>query len=148
MQLSEKGCKSRPIGVKGFCSTWGRGYLFNGHIARFMDTYDPGRMERSTRDIVSRSSYMEIMAGRGTPHGGVFIDVSHLGAAFVEQNFPGMVERCRDVGFDLARAPIEVSPTAHYLMGGVRIDTACRSNLDGLFLAGEDASGVHGSNSG
>ncbi len=122
------------------------GYLFNGHMERFMDKYDPSRMERSTRDVVSRSSYMEIMAGRGTPHGGVFIDVSHLGAAFVEQNFPGMVERCRDVGFDLARAPIEVSPTAHYLMGGVRIDTDCRSSLDGLFVAGEDASGVHGAN--
>jgi succinate dehydrogenase / fumarate reductase flavoprotein subunit/fumarate reductase flavoprotein subunit len=86
------------------------------------------------------------MAGRGTPHGGVYIEVSHLGVRFVEQNFPGMVERCRDVGFDLAREPVEVSPTAHYLMGGVRIDTACRSNLEGLFVAGEDSCGVHGAN--
>jgi fumarate reductase flavoprotein subunit len=86
------------------------------------------------------------MAGRGSPHGGVFIDVSHLGVAFVEHNFPGMVERCCDVGFDLACEPVEVSPTAHYLMGGVKIDTACRSNLDGLFVAGEDAGGVHGAN--
>jgi len=122
------------------------GYLFNGRMERFMATYDPQRQERSTRDIVARSAYLEIMAGRGTPHGGVYIDVLHLGAAFVEQHFPGMVERCRDVGFDLARAPVEVSPTAHYLMGGVRIDTACRSNLEGLFVAGEDASGVHGAN--
>jgi fumarate reductase flavoprotein subunit len=122
------------------------GYLLNGHRARFMERYDPRRLERSTRDVVSRSSYMEIMAGRGTPHRGVYIDVSHLGVAFVEQNFPGMVERCRDVGFDLAREPVEVSPTAHYLMGGVRIDTACRSNMAGLFVAGEDASGVHGAN--
>jgi fumarate reductase flavoprotein subunit len=122
------------------------GHLLNGHMARFMERYDPRRMERSTRDVVSRSSYMEIMAGRGTPHRGVYIDVSHLGVAFVEQNFPGMVERCRDVGFDLAREPVEVSPTAHYLMGGVRIDTACRSNIGGLFVAGEDASGVHGAN--
>lgn len=122
------------------------GYLFNGRLERFMAQYDPQRLERSTRDVVSRSSYLEIMAGRGTPHGGVYIDVSHLGAAFVEANFPGMVERCRDVGFDLARAPVEVSPTAHYLMGGVRIDTACRSNLAGLFVAGEDSCGVHGAN--
>jgi succinate dehydrogenase / fumarate reductase flavoprotein subunit/fumarate reductase flavoprotein subunit len=57
-----------------------------------------------------------------------------------------MVERCRDVGFDLAREPVEVSPTAHYLMGGVRIDTACGSNIAGLFVAGEDSSGVHGAN--
>jgi succinate dehydrogenase/fumarate reductase flavoprotein subunit len=122
------------------------GYLFNGRRERFMERYDPLRLERSTRDIVSRSSYLEIMAGRGSPHGGVYIDVSHLGASFVEHNFPGMVERCRDVGFDLAREPVEVSPTAHYLMGGVKIDTACRSHLDGLFVAGEDASGVHGAN--
>jgi succinate dehydrogenase/fumarate reductase flavoprotein subunit len=122
------------------------GYLFNGRGERFMGRYDPIRLERSTRDIVSRSSYLELMAGRGSPHGGVYIDVSHLGASFVEQNFPGMVERCRDVGFDLAREPVEVSPTAHYLMGGVRIDTACRSNIDGLFVAGEDSCGVHGAN--
>ncbi len=122
------------------------GYLFNGRMERYMGKYDPIRLERSTRDIVSRSSYLEIVAGRGSPHGGVYIDVSHLGASFVEQNFPGMVERCRDVGFDLAREPVEVSPTAHYLMGGVKIDTACRSNLDGLFVAGEDSAGVHGAN--
>jgi succinate dehydrogenase flavoprotein subunit len=98
------------------------------------------------RDVVSRSSYLEIVAGRGSPHGGVYIDVSHLGASFVEDNFPGMVERCRDVGFDLARDPVEVSPKAHYLMGGVNIDTICRSNLDGLFVAGEDSAGVHEAN--
>jgi succinate dehydrogenase / fumarate reductase flavoprotein subunit/fumarate reductase flavoprotein subunit len=122
------------------------GYLFNGHLERFMERYDPRRMERSTRDVVSRSSYLEIMAWRGSKHGGVYIDVSHLGAAFVEQNFPGMVERCRDVGFDLAREPVEVSPTAHYLMGGVKMSTTCESNLDGLFVAGEDSCGVHGAN--
>ena len=122
------------------------GYLFNGQMARYMHKYDPQRLERSTRDVVSRSSYLEVMAGHGTPHGGVYIDVSHLGATFVEQNFPGMVERCRDVGFDLARAPVEVSPTAHYLMGGVRMETDCRTTLEGLFVAGEDSCGVHGAN--
>src|SRR6266511_175065 len=75
------------------------GRLFNGRMERFMEQYDPIRLERSTRDVVSRSSYLEVMAGRGSPHGGVYIDVSHLGAAFVERHFPGMVERCRDVGF-------------------------------------------------
>ncbi len=122
------------------------GHLFNGRLERYMEKYDPVRLERSTRDVVSRSSYLEIVAGRGSPHGGVYIDVSHLGASFVEHNFPGMVERCRDVGFDLAREPVEVCPTAHYLMGGVKIDTACHSNLDGLFVAGEDSAGVHGAN--
>jgi succinate dehydrogenase flavoprotein subunit len=122
------------------------GHLFNGRLERYMEKYDPIQLERSTRDVVSRSSYLEIIAGRGSPHGGVYIDVSHLGASFVEQHFPGMVERCRDVGFDLARDPVEVSPTAHYLMGGVRIDTSCRSNVDGLLVAGEDSAGVHGAN--
>jgi fumarate reductase flavoprotein subunit len=122
------------------------GRLFNGRLERYMEKYDPVRLERATRDVVSRSSYLEIIAGRGSPHGGVFIDVSHLGAGFVEENFPGMVERCRDMGFDLAREPVEVCPTAHYLMGGVKIDTACRSNLDCLFVAGEDSAGVHGAN--
>jgi fumarate reductase flavoprotein subunit len=122
------------------------GHLFNGHLERYMAKYDPVRLERATRDVVSRSSYLEIIAGRGSPHGGVYLDVSHLGAGFVEHNFPGMVERCRDMGFDLARESVEVCPTAHYLMGGVKIDTACCSNLDGLFVAGEDSAGVHGAN--
>lgn len=122
------------------------GYLFNGRGERYMARYDPERLERSTRDIVARSSYMEIQAGRGSPHGGVFIDVSHLGANFVETHFKGMVKRCRDMGFDLARKPVEVSPTAHFMMGGVRIDTDTRTSLPGLFAAGEDAGGVHGAN--
>ncbi|MEE2716163.1 MAG: FAD-dependent oxidoreductase [SAR324 cluster bacterium] len=120
-------------------------YLRNGLGERYMGNYDP-RAERATRDVVSRSSYMEIMAGRGTEEEGVLIDISHLGAEFVETNFPGMTKRCRDVGFDLAREPVTVSPTAHFMMGGIAIDPDCRTNLEGLFVAGEDASGVHGAN--
>ena len=97
-------------------------------------------------DMVSRAGYLEIQAGRGTPDGAVFLDVSHLGAEFVESSFPGMVARCREVGFDLAREPVKVSPTAHFHMGGVRIDQLCRSGLDRLFVAGEDSGGVHGAN--
>ena len=122
------------------------GYLVNNLGERFMERYDPERMERSTRDLVSRAGYMEIQAGRATPDGAVMLDVSHLGAEFVETTFPGMVERCREVGFDLARAPVKVSPTAHFHMGGARIDAACRTNLEGLFVAGEDSGGVHGAN--
>jgi succinate dehydrogenase / fumarate reductase flavoprotein subunit/fumarate reductase flavoprotein subunit len=69
-----------------------------------------------------------------------------LGAEFVEQHFPGMVKRCRDLGFDLARQPVEVSPTAHFHMGGVKITADCQSNIPGLFVAGEDAGGVQGAN--
>ena len=82
-------------------------YLRNGLGERYMERYDP-RGERATRDVVSRSSYLEIMAGRGTEEEGVLIDISHLGAEFVEGNFPGMTKRCRDVGFDLAREPVTV----------------------------------------
>jgi succinate dehydrogenase / fumarate reductase flavoprotein subunit/fumarate reductase flavoprotein subunit len=120
-------------------------YLRNGLGERYMERYDP-RGERATRDVVSRSSYLEIMAGRGTEEEGVLIDISHLGAEFVEGNFPGMTKRCRDVGFDLAREPVTVSPTAHFMMGGIAINPECHTNLEGLFVAGEDAAGVHGAN--
>lgn len=122
------------------------GRLYNALGERFMERYDSERMERSTRDQVARASYMEIMEGRGTQNGGVLLDMSHLGAEFVERTFPGMVDRVKDIGKDLAREPIEVSPTAHFHMGGVRIDRDCRCNLEGLFVAGEDAGGVHGAN--
>jgi succinate dehydrogenase/fumarate reductase flavoprotein subunit len=122
------------------------GHLTNGPGERFMARYDPARMERSTRDLVSRASFLEIEAGRGTPNGGVWIDVSHLGAEVVERSFRGMVRRCRDFGRDLARQPVEVAPTAHFMMGGVVIDAACRTAVEGLFAAGEDAGGVHGAN--
>jgi succinate dehydrogenase / fumarate reductase flavoprotein subunit/fumarate reductase flavoprotein subunit len=120
--------------------------LFNGNGERFMQKYAPDKLERSTRDVVSRSSYMEIMAGRGTRQGGVLIDASHLGEKFLLDNFRGMVERCAEYGFDLLHSRVEVSPSAHYHMGGVKIDGGCFSNLDGLFVAGEDAGGVHGAN--
>lgn len=122
------------------------GHLYNGLGERFMEKYDPERMERSTRDRVARASYMEIMAGRGTPLGGVYIDVSHLGKSKVRRMFPGMVDRVRDVGRDLSTEPVEVSPTAHFHMGGVCITVDCESNIPGLFVAGEDAGGVHGAN--
>jgi succinate dehydrogenase/fumarate reductase flavoprotein subunit len=122
------------------------GYLRNGLGERFMARYDAARMERSTRDLVARASFLEVAEGRGTPNGGVWIDVSHLGAAVVERMFRGMVRRCRDFGRDLARGPVEVGPTTHFMMGGVVIDSACRTTIEGLFAAGEDAGGVHGAN--
>lgn len=122
------------------------GRLFNSLGERFMERYDPEKLDRSTRDRVARAGYMEIMAGRGTPNGGVYLDMTHLGAEFVEKTFPGMRERVMDIGKDLAREKIEVSPTAHYQMGGVRINKDCYSSLKGLFVAGEDAGGTHGAN--
>ena len=121
------------------------GYLLNGDKERFMDRYDP-RLERATRDIVSRSIYSEMRSGRTSPNGGVYIQMSHLGPDNVRQQFKGMVERCGDCGFDLAGGLVEVVPTAHYMMGGVVFKADCSTALTGLFAAGEDTGGVHGAN--
>jgi fumarate reductase flavoprotein subunit len=121
------------------------GYLLNGNQERFMGNYDP-RNERATRDIVSRSINSEIRAGRATPNGGVYIQMSHLGPDNVRQQFKGMVERCADSGFDLAGDLVEVVPTAHYMMGGLIFKADCSTELPGLFAAGEDTGGVHGAN--
>ncbi|MBU2286860.1 MAG: FAD-binding protein [Gammaproteobacteria bacterium] len=121
------------------------GHLLNGDKARFMDSYDP-RGERATRDIVSRSIYTEMRAGRVSPNGGVYLKMAHLGPDNVRRQFKGMVERCADCGFDLAGDLVEVVPTAHYMMGGVVFEADCRTALTGLFAAGEDTGGVHGAN--
>jgi len=121
------------------------GYLYNVDGERFMGKYNP-RFEKATRDEVSRGCYFEIAAGRGTPNGGVWLDVSHLGTKAVEELFPGMLERCFLIGRDLRKEPIEVCPTSHFEMGGVRIDRDCHSDLPGLLVAGEDSGGVHGAN--
>jgi fumarate reductase flavoprotein subunit len=121
------------------------GYLLNGARERFMFGYHPAG-ERATRDIVSRAMYEEIQAGRGTQHGGIYIRMAHLGPEKVARDFKGMVQRCRDCGFDLAGGDVEVVPTAHYMMGGIRFGPDCRAELAGLYVAGEDSGGVHGAN--
>ena len=121
------------------------GYLLNGAQERFMHLYDP-RLERATRDIVSRAIFAEMRAGHVTPNGGVYLAMSHLGTENNRRNFKGMVERCADCGFDLAGGLVEVVPTAHYMMGGVVFNVDCTTTLPGLFVAGEDSGGVHGAN--
>ena len=121
------------------------GYLLDGEGRRFMFDYDP-LGERATRDIVSRGIYEEMRRGRTTPNGGVYIAMSHLGPETIRQKFTGMVKRCADCGFDLAGGRVEVVPTAHYFMGGMVCDTDTRTELPGLFVAGEDAGGAHGAN--
>ena len=121
------------------------GYLLNGDDERFMSGYHPSA-ERATRDIVSRSMYNEIRAGRGTPQGGIYIQMAHLGPDNVRRRFPGMVRRCEDCGFDLAGGRVEVVPTAHYMMGGIEMGRHCQTGSPGLYVAGEDAGGVHGAN--
>ena len=121
------------------------GYLLGGDGKRFMFDYDE-RGERATRDIVSRGIYDEIRKGNVTPNGGVHISMGHLGSDLVAQKFSGMVKRCADCGFDLAGGLVEVVPTAHYFMGGVVCDTDTKTQMPGLYVAGEDAGGAHGSN--
>jgi fumarate reductase flavoprotein subunit len=121
------------------------GHLLNGAMHRFMGDYDP-KLERATRDVVSRAMYAEMRAGRVTKNGGLYIKMSHLGPARVRKEFKGMVERCEDCGFDLAGGLVEVVPTAHYFMGGVVCNVDTSTEMPGLFVAGEDASGMHGAN--
>jgi succinate dehydrogenase/fumarate reductase flavoprotein subunit len=142
--LAGSGLLTGSVVEEGLRGAGGR--LYNVQGERFMTRYDPERLERSTRDIVSSAMYLEIVEGRGSPKGGVYLDVSHLGADLVGRTFPGMVERAALIGRDLRSEPIEVCPTSHFHMGGVRIDQDCASNVTGLFVAGEDAGGVHGAN--
>jgi fumarate reductase flavoprotein subunit len=121
------------------------GYLLNGARQRFMPAYDP-KAERATRDFVSRAMYSEMRKGNTSPNGGLFISMGHLGRERVAREFKGMVERCADCGFDLAGGLVEVVPTAHYMMGGVEFAPDCATELKGLYVAGEDAGGVHGAN--
>ena len=121
------------------------GYLTDATGKRFMFDYDP-RGERATRDIVSRSIMDRIRKGFACPHGGVYIEMGHLGPERVRREFKGMVERCADCGFDLAAGRVEVIPTAHYMMGGVEFKADCTTELPRLYAAGEDTGGVHGAN--
>jgi fumarate reductase flavoprotein subunit len=121
------------------------GQLVNHAGQRFMFDYD-GKGERATRDVVSRGIYSEMRKNNNPEQEGVFISMSHLGPDFVREKFKGMVKRCADSGFDLAAGKVEVVPTAHYFMGGVVVDVDTRTAMEGLYVAGEDAGGAHGSN--
>ncbi len=121
------------------------GQLINHAGQRFMFDYH-GKGERATRDVVSRGIYAEMRKNNNPEQEGVFISMSHLGPEWVAEKFKGMVKRCADSGFDLAAGKVEVVPTAHYFMGGVVVDVDTRTALEGLYVAGEDAGGAHGSN--
>jgi len=121
------------------------GQLLNHANQRFMFDYDE-LGERATRDVVSRGIYSEMRKNNHPDQEGVFISMAHLGPNWVAKKFKGMVKRCADSGFDLAAGKVEVVPTAHYFMGGVVVDVDTRTAMEGLYVAGEDAGGAHGSN--
>ena len=122
------------------------GRLFNAEGERFMERYSPDQMELDARDVVARAIAREIGEGRGTEHGGVYLDISHRDADFIEERLPRMYERFQDLGVDMAEEPVEVAPTSHYGMGGVAVDDHGESDVDGLFAIGETMAGVHGAN--
>jgi succinate dehydrogenase / fumarate reductase flavoprotein subunit len=124
------------------------GRLFNALGERFMSRYDPQRMELSTRDRVALANYTEIIEGRGGPHGGVFLDISHREKSFILQKIPRMYRQFMETQMlDISRQAMEVAPTAHYSMGGVVVEPETHATeIQGLYAAGEVTCGVHGAN--
>ncbi|MFC7187704.1 L-aspartate oxidase [Halorubrum yunnanense] len=122
------------------------GRLFNAEGERFMERYSPDQMELDARDVVARAIAREVAEGRGTENGGVYLDISHRDAEFIQERLPRMYERFDDLGVDMAEAPVEVAPTSHYGMGGVAVDDDGETDVDGLFAIGETMAGVHGAN--
>ena len=124
------------------------GKLINNNGDRFMKQYDPKRLELSTRDRVAMANYTEIIEGRGTKNGGVFLDISHKSKKFIIEKLPRMYRQFLDtLMIDISRSPMEVAPTAHYSMGGILVDAENHSTgIDGLFAAGEVTGGLHGAN--
>ena len=123
------------------------GILLNSKGERFMKNYYPERMELGPRDIVARANYNEIVDGRGTEHGGVWLDVTHLSKDKILDRLPTMYEQFKNIaGIDISKEKMEVGPTAHYSMGGVVVDIKCRTKLRGLFAVGEVISQIHGAN--
>ena len=123
------------------------GILLNSKNERFMKRYYPEKMELGPRDVVARANYNEILEGRGTEHGGVWLDVTHLSKENILDRLPTMYQQFKDInGIDISKDKMEVGPTAHYSMGGVVVDIKCRTKIRGLFAVGEVISQIHGAN--
>ncbi len=141
-----------PPGVRGILVTEGvrgeGGVLRNKDGERFMERYDHERMELSSRDVVARAINSEVLAGRGTPHGGAYLDITHRKPEYIKNKLPSMYEQFLKLAkVDITKEPMEVAPTLHYMMAGVRVEPETgATTVDGLFAAGELASGLHGAN--
>jgi succinate dehydrogenase / fumarate reductase, flavoprotein subunit len=141
-----------PPGVQGILVTEavrGEGGVLRNKLGqRFMEKYDPKKMELSTRDVVARAIYTEVREGRGTEHGGAYLDISQKPADYVKKKLPSMYHQFKELAdVDITKGPMEVGPTCHYMMGGIRVEAeTAKSSVAGLFAAGEAAAGLHGSN--
>jgi succinate dehydrogenase flavoprotein subunit len=141
-----------PPGVQGILVTEAvrgeGGILRNKNGERFMERYDPKKMELSTRDVVARAIYTEVREGRGTEHGGAYLDISQKPADYVKKKLPSMYHQFLELAdVDITKGPMEVGPTCHYMMGGIRVDAETQqASVPGLFAAGEAAAGLHGAN--
>src|SRR5438105_5765328 len=141
-----------PPGVRGILVTEGvrgeGGILRNKDGDRFMERYDPERLELSSRDVVARAINSEVAAGRGSVHGGALLDITHRSPDYIKSKLPSMYEQFLKLAkVDITKEPMEVAPTIHYFMGGVRVEAETgATNVPGLFAAGEVAGGLHGAN--
>ena len=123
------------------------GKLFNEDGERFMEKYSPQQMELDARDVVARANWQEIHEGRGSDDGGVYLDISHKDEEFIKERLPKMYRQFKQHGVDITEEPMEVAPTSHYSMGGVKVDFSTgQTDVEGLFAVGEVTSGLHGGN--
>lgn len=125
--------------------------LFNVHLLnntgdRFMEKYDPVHLEQSTRDKIVRAIFREVNEGRGTSRGGVFADMTYHEPGYLAKIQPALCETYQKIGIDPSKDYLEVAPTCHFMMGGVKVDEDWQSSVPGLFIAGENAAGLHGAN--
>ena len=145
----------RGVVVPGWYLVMDRGAkYFNGRGEEFLHLYDPERRETTTRDIKAKAMHQEILAGRASEHGGIYLDFTRADLEtdleeYLKDKAPFLLDYVRRIGLGpevIFKKPMEVGPAAHYSCGGIEIDTACRTGLPGLLAAGEVTGGVHGAN--
>ncbi|OGK13224.1 hypothetical protein A3A93_03730 [Candidatus Roizmanbacteria bacterium RIFCSPLOWO2_01_FULL_38_12] len=123
-----------------------KGKLINSKGERFMKRYQPERMELAGRDEVARAIYTEVQEGRGTKHGGVYLDVRELGLKDIKKHIPEVYAKFKKYGVDISREMMEITPTMHHMMGGIRFNEWGETNIPGFYAIGEVGTGIHGAN--